>query len=122
MDVAIVLAVLIFTYVIAIYNRMQTLWQGVREGLANVEMEAGTLADLSKQYFRAERLDISGSAELLDAGFSVLVVIDGTGTLTPANAPATPLAKGDTVAVPFAAGDLEVNGNLSVVRCRPPQP
>jgi hypothetical protein len=49
MDVAIVLAVLIFTYVIAIYNRMQTLWQGVREGLANVEMEAGTLADLSRR-------------------------------------------------------------------------
>jgi mannose-6-phosphate isomerase len=94
---------------------------GIRQLVIRQGLGAGTLADLSKQYFRAERLDISGSAELLDAGFSVLVVTDGTGTLQPANAPASPLAKGDTVAVPFAAGDLEVSGRLSLVRCRPPQ-
>lgn len=81
----------------------------------------GTLAGASQPYFRAERLDVSGSAGL-DAGFSVIVVLDGAGMLTPANAPASPLSKGDTVAVPFAAGNLEVSGSLSMVRCRPPQP
>jgi len=46
MDILIVLMVLLSGYVILIYNRMQGLWQTVREGLANVDMEAGILADL----------------------------------------------------------------------------
>ncbi len=32
---------------VLIYNRMQRLWQTVREGLANVDMEVGILADLT---------------------------------------------------------------------------
>jgi mannose-6-phosphate isomerase len=96
--------------------------EGIRQLVIRQGLGAGTLADLSQKYFRAERLDISGAARTLDPGFSVLVVLDGAGTLTPAGAPATPLAKGDTVAVPFAAGAVEVDGELSIVRCRPPQP
>jgi len=95
---------------------------GIRQLVIRQGRGAGTLASLSTRYFRAERLDIAGSAELPDAGFGVLVVLDGTGTLKPANAAASPLAKGDTVAVPFAAGELEVSGRLSLLRCRPPQP
>jgi hypothetical protein len=49
MDVAVILAVAILTYAILIYNRMQRLWQTVREGLANVDMEVGVLADLTKR-------------------------------------------------------------------------
>ena len=49
MDVAVILIVAILTYAILIYNRMQKLWQTVREGLANVDMEVGVLADLTKR-------------------------------------------------------------------------
>ena len=49
MDVAVILVVAILTYAVLIYNRMQRLWQTVREGLANVDMEVGVLADLTKR-------------------------------------------------------------------------
>ena len=49
MDVAVILTVAILTYVVMIYNRIQKLWQTVREGLANVDMEVGILADLTKR-------------------------------------------------------------------------
>ena len=80
----------------------------------------GTLAAAAARYFRAERLDVAGSASL-DAGFSILVVLDGDGTLT-ANGQQYPLTRGNTVLLPFSAGDLQLDGTLSVVRCRPPRP
>src|SRR5690349_10591897 len=49
MDVAVILSVAILTYAILIYNRMQKLWQTVREGLANVDMEVDMLADLTRR-------------------------------------------------------------------------
>jgi hypothetical protein len=49
MDVSVILALAILTYAILIYNRMQKLWQTVQEGLANVDMEVGILADLTKR-------------------------------------------------------------------------
>ena len=49
MDVAVILAVAILTYVVLVYNRMQRLWQTVREGLANVDMEVDILADLTRR-------------------------------------------------------------------------
>jgi mannose-6-phosphate isomerase len=79
-----------------------------------------TLADGSRSYFRAERTDVDGAA-VLEPGFSVLVVLDGGGTLSTADG-TWPLAAGDTVLLPFSAGELEISGALSLVRCRPPQP
>jgi hypothetical protein len=49
MDVVVILSVAILTYVILVYNRMQRLWQTVREGLANVDMEVDILADLTRR-------------------------------------------------------------------------
>ncbi len=49
MDVAVILTLAILTYAVLVYNRMQRLWQTVQEGLANVDMEAGVLADLTKR-------------------------------------------------------------------------
>lgn len=80
----------------------------------------GTLAPAAAGYFRAERFDVAGAA-VLDAGFSILVVLAGDGTLTTA-AGDRPLTKGDTVLVPFTAGELALQGTLSLVRCRPPRP
>ena len=79
-----------------------------------------TLARSSAGYFRAERTDISGSATL-EPGFSILVVLSGTGTLSAAHG-ISALAAGDTVLVPYSAGELQISGDLSLVRCRPPKP
>ena len=78
-----------------------------------------TLATAAGPYFRAERTDVAGSA-VLDPGFSVLVVLDGAGTITTANG-AWPLTAGDTVLLPYSAGELHVTGALSLMRCRPPR-
>jgi mannose-6-phosphate isomerase len=78
----------------------------------------GTLALASNRFFRAERLSITGHAEL-EAGFSVVVVIDGHGHMS-GSQEELELAAGDTILVPYAAGDLVVSGQLRLIRCRPP--
>lgn len=88
-----------------------------RQGTGEDALAAGT-----RPYFRAERIDVSGTAVELEPGFSVLVVLSGEGTLTPSHAGASRLQAGDTVVVPFSAGALEIDGSLSLVRCRPPRP
>jgi mannose-6-phosphate isomerase len=71
-------------------------------------------------FFRAERLrpdpDVS-----LEAGFSILVVTGGSGRLETRGG-AIGLRRGDTVLVPFAAGQGTLRGRLEAVRCLPPDP
>jgi mannose-6-phosphate isomerase len=69
------------------------------------------------EFFRAQRL--AADTEL-DASFSVLVVLDGTGVLRTEKAGDVPLSKGDTFAVPHAAGESEVDGDVAAIRCLPP--
>lgn len=69
------------------------------------------------EFFRAER--IRAGAEL-DASFGVLVVLDGFGVLRTERAGEVPLAKGATFAVPFAAGESTVDGDVAAIRCLPP--
>ncbi|HEX6354377.1 mannose-6-phosphate isomerase [Actinophytocola sp.] len=69
------------------------------------------------EFFRAERL---GAGAELDASFSVLVVLDGTAVLRTEKAGEVPLAKGDTYAVPHAAGESVVDGDVAAIRCLPP--
>lgn len=68
-------------------------------------------------FFRATRL--TDGAEMA-ASFSVLVVPDGTGVLHTERAGEVKLAKGDTFAVPHAAGESTVDGEVTVIRCLPP--
>lgn len=79
---------------------------------------ASTTGDLlpdAAPFFRAERL--RGDATL-DAGYSVLVVVAGAGTL----AGAQQLQAGQTLVVPYDAGPLDLRGvHLEVIRCRPPR-
>jgi len=74
-------------------------------------------------YFRAERL-LPGPLDVpwMAAGFAVLVVIAGAGTLVTESGGTLPLRRGDTVLVPHAAGWSEVRGDVEVIRCRPPRP
>ena len=64
-------------------------------------------------FYRAERVR---GGEALDAGFSVLVVLDGEGSLAGA-----PTVKGDTWLIPFGAGEVNLEGDLVAIRCRPPR-
>jgi mannose-6-phosphate isomerase len=79
-----------------------------------------TLPEAAGEYFRAERHDVS-SALLLDRGFSVVIVLDGSGEMT-TRAGTLGLTRGDTVLIPHDSGELKLNGTMSIVRCRPPRP
>ncbi|MDQ1570977.1 MAG: mannose-6-phosphate isomerase [Actinomycetota bacterium] len=68
--------------------------------------------------FRADRYRPRGTVEL-EAGFSILVVLDGTGTLSYEGG-SLALTRGSTVLVPFAVGRSELSGDVEVIRCRPP--
>ena len=74
------------------------------------------------EFFRAELLSIRDSTVSTFApGFSVLITLDGVGTLEAAGR-SLPLRKGTTVLVPYAAGDLRITGPVDAVRCLPPTP
>lgn len=66
-------------------------------------------------FFRADRLQVSGSLPL-DASFSVLVVLAGEGKLGD-----LPVRQGSTVVVPHGAGEEVLSGELVAIRCRPPK-
>jgi mannose-6-phosphate isomerase len=72
-------------------------------------------------FFRAERVQPDPVARL-DQAFSILVVVDGAGELETEAGGTTPLRRGQTLLVPYAAGAGSVRGWCHVVRCRPPAP
>ncbi|AGT82249.1 class I mannose-6-phosphate isomerase [Amycolatopsis mediterranei] len=81
------------------------------------------LAGGSERFFRAEQLRTDELTTLsLDPSFAVLVVLDGEGTLRTEHGGEHALAKGDTYVVPFDAGQTELSGTATVIRCRPPAP
>jgi mannose-6-phosphate isomerase len=69
------------------------------------------------EFFRAERL---AAGARLGASFGVLVVLSGTGTLRTEKAGDVPLTKGATFALPHAAGESMVDGDVVAIRCLPP--
>jgi mannose-6-phosphate isomerase len=71
------------------------------------------------EYFTAEVVDTRDGPAELEAGFSVLVVVDGAGTLRTAHAAPVPLVVGQILLVPFAVGDLVVDGTVTALRCSP---
>ena len=77
----------------------------------------GLLGPDAAGFFRAERVRAGAS---LAASYGVLVALSGTGVLHTENAGDVPVERGDTFAVPFAAGAATVSGDLRAVRCLPP--
>lgn len=65
-------------------------------------------------WFRAERVR---GGDQLDAGFSILVGLEGSGELG-----GEPFARGTALLVPYAAGTLTIGGDVEAIRCRPPAP
>ena len=100
------------------------------DALARLHQQAGAARELrpgawsvfvpdADPYFRAERL-LPRPQVALEPSFSILVVLDGAGRLETERDGELPLARGDTVLVPFAAGAASVGGQVSVIRCLPP--
>lgn len=71
----------------------------------------------SAPFFRADR--VHGAADL-EPSFAVLVVLDGQGELRTEHGGTLGLRKGETIVVPHSAGLSTVDGELTLVRCRPP--
>jgi len=104
-----------------------------RRGWSAAEVEAlrgataaavGDLLPRAAGFFRAERW--RGDAAW-DAGFAVVVVTDGAGTLVDGAGGAWPVRAGQTLLVPHAAGRCRVEAapgghRLELLRCRPPAP
>lgn len=72
-------------------------------------------------FFRADRLHLGRRVEL-DPSLAVLVVLEGTGRLRTEHGGDLELRRGATAVVPYAAGPSTLDGDLVVVRCRPPHP
>jgi mannose-6-phosphate isomerase len=66
----------------------------------------------SERFFRADRV---AGGDTLATAFSVLVVVDGEGSVG-----SVPARRGSTMLVPYAVGECELRGDLAAIRCRPP--
>ena len=91
---------------------------GAREARPGVSVLFPPEADA---FFRAERIQPNPTAPL-PAEFSVLVVVLGFGELQFPDGTVVPISRGDTVLVPYSAGECQLAGLLDVVRCLPPDP
>ena len=79
------------------------------------------LPPAADRFFRADRIAPGPVAEL-EAGFAILVVTDGGGTLHSEHAEPLDVRRGDTLLVPWAAGTSRLEGDLVALACRPPDP
>jgi mannose-6-phosphate isomerase len=71
-------------------------------------------------YFRAQR--VWGNREArLEASFAVVVVLSGEGSLS-GDSWDVPVKRGTTLVVPWAAGAVQVRGDIELIRCLPPTP
>lgn len=81
----------------------------------------GDLLPMAAPFFRVER---SRGDAAWEAGFSVIVVVSGEGSMVSDAGQFVPLIRGLTAVLPHAAGSwaVEDSGELEVLRCRPPDP
>lgn len=73
-------------------------------------------------YFRAHRLDPRGNRVGVEAGFAIVLVLDGLGVLETAAGGNLDVVRGDAVLIPYAAGEWALVGDVVAVACRPPAP
>jgi mannose-6-phosphate isomerase len=100
---------------------------GLRRRWTDVTGTGHALPEQATEFFRAEVLRATpGSPATGGAGFAVVVVVAGSGTLTTAGGAATTsprpteVGRGDVLLVPYGAGDVTLDGDVTVVRCMPP--
>jgi mannose-6-phosphate isomerase len=95
----------------------QSHWEGrrLREGVT------GLLPAEAESYFRAQSLRPDPKLSL-EPEFSILVVLEGPGTLETEHGGVLELRRGQTVLVPYSAGKATLTGDIRAVRCLPPHP
>ncbi len=72
-------------------------------------------------YFRAQRINAHSEPVPIDAGFAIVLILEGSGSLT-ARDDVIDVSRGDVVIVPHAVGDWICGAGLVAVACRPPAP
>jgi mannose-6-phosphate isomerase len=85
---------------------------------------AGALPTEAADFFRAEVVRPRvGEPVTVERSFAVVVVVDGHGRLTTADGDApTDIAAGDVLLIPHGAGEVRIEGDVTVIRCMPPRP
>jgi mannose-6-phosphate isomerase len=58
---------------------------------------------------------------MLEAQYAILVATDGAGELRPSSGDPLPVRRGDTILIPYAAGECFLSGPVDCIRCMPPQ-
>ena len=91
---------------------LRTRWLG-RDGVRSA------LPSEASEYFVAEVVQTHEEPAQLDASFSVLVVVDGAGTLRSRHREPVSLRAGQTLLIPHATGDVVVDGAVTALRCSP---
>lgn len=80
----------------------------------------GAVAELlpaaAHAFFSAQRVAPGGGSVQLPAGFAVVIVVEGSGTLA-----GLEVTRGDALLVPHAAGPIRADGDLVALACRPPE-
>ncbi|KAL3418783.1 mannose-6-phosphate class i [Phlyctema vagabunda] len=77
------------------------------------------LAKESNEYFILERLHFD-SEEKCKPGFAILIALAGRFDLIGENGNSLPIAKGETVVIPYATGNFSLRGKGEVLVARPP--
>jgi mannose-6-phosphate isomerase len=76
----------------------------------------------AEPFFRADRLAVSASEPItLLPGYSIVIGISGSGLLEwSGEGGSMPFGRGDTVVIPFEAGQVTLSGELAAIQARPP--
>jgi mannose-6-phosphate isomerase len=88
--------------------------------LRTLGVGAGPRQDLlpaGRDYFQAQWIEPAEGTVDLPAGFSILVVLEGSGRLEDGAGEVIEVHRGDTLLVPYVAGETRVSGRLVAVRC-----
>lgn len=96
-------------------DRLTRLWGPADDGSPLARL----LPAAADPFFRAERMRTGAR---LDASVTVLIATSGAGRLRFADGSELPLGRGQTAIIPHSAGSAVIDGDLELIRCRPPDP
>ena len=106
-------------------SRRRTPSSGLRRRWSDVVGAGGALPEQADTFFRAQVVRPTGPEPVtVEAAFAVTVVVDGHGTLVTGaddtGGASMDIARGDVLLVPHGAGPVRVEGDVTVIRCMPP--
>jgi mannose-6-phosphate isomerase len=98
---------------------------GLRRRWSDVVGAGAALPEQADTFFRAQVVRPTGPEPVtVEAAFAVTVVVDGHGTLVTGaddtGGASMDITRGDVLLVPHGAGSVRVEGDVTVIRCMPP--